>query len=154
MAQAEVAADSGMAPRRVIVQETRASKFQQAVTVGPHRLTADEPVAAGGQDTGPGPYDFLLTGLGACTSMTMRMYADRKSLPLDRVTVTLKHSKIYAKDCEECETSEGMLDQIEREISIEGALDDEQRKKLMEIADKCPVHRTLHSEIRIVTKAV
>ncbi len=136
------------------MQETRAGKFQQAVTVGPHHLTADEPVAAGGQDTGPGPYDFLLTGLGACTSMTMRMYADRKSLPLDRVTVTLKHSKIYAKDCEECETREGMLDQIEREISIEGALDAEQRKKLMEIADKCPVHRTLHSEIRIVTKAV
>jgi uncharacterized OsmC-like protein/fermentation-respiration switch protein FrsA (DUF1100 family) len=151
---AEAAADPGLAPRRVIVQETRVSKFQQAVTVGPHHLTADEPVAAGGQDTGPGPYDFLLTGLGACTSMTMRMYADRKSLPLDRVTVTLKHSKIHAEDCEECETREGMLDQIEREISIEGALDAEQRKKLMEIADKCPVHRTLHSEIRIVTRAV
>jgi uncharacterized OsmC-like protein/fermentation-respiration switch protein FrsA (DUF1100 family) len=151
---AEAAADPGLAPRRVVVQETRASKFQQAVTVGPHHLTADEPVAAGGQDTGPGPYDFLLTGLGACTSMTMRMYADRKSLPLDRVTVTLKHSKIHAEDCEECETREGMLDQIEREISIEGVLDAEQRKKLMEIADKCPVHRTLHSEIRIVTRAV
>jgi putative redox protein len=148
------AADSGMEPRQVVVQETRAGKFQQAVTTGPHHLTADEPLAAGGQDTGPGPYDFLLTGLGACTSMTMRLYADRKSLPLDRVTVTLKHSKIYAKDCEECETREGMLDQIERQISIEGALDEEQRKKLMEIADKCPVHRTLHSEIRIVTKAV
>jgi uncharacterized OsmC-like protein/fermentation-respiration switch protein FrsA (DUF1100 family) len=151
---AEAAADPGLAPRRVVVQETRASKFQQAVTVGPHHLTADEPVAAGGQDTGPGPYDFLLTGLGACTSMTMRMYADRKSLPLERVTVTLKHSKIHAEDCGECETREGMLDQIEREISIEGALDGEQRKKLMEIADKCPVHRTLHSEIRIVTRAV
>ena len=86
--------------------------------------------------------------------MTMRLYADRKSLPLDRVTVTLKHSKIYAKDCEECETREGMLDQIERSISMDGALDAEQRKKLMEIADKCPVHRTLTSEIRIVTKAV
>ncbi|TKW79904.1 MAG: OsmC family protein [Bradyrhizobium icense] len=153
-APAETPADLGMTPRRVVVQETRASKFQQAVTVGPHHLTADEPVAAGGQDSGPGPYDFLLTGLGACTSMTMRMYADRKSLPLERVTVTLKHSKIYAKDCEECETREGMLDQIERDIAIEGALDDEQRKKLMEIADKCPVHRTLHSEIRIVTRAV
>lgn len=146
--------DPGEAPRRVVVQETRLGRFQQNVAVGPHHLTADEPVAAGGQDTGPGPYDFLLAGLGACTSMTMRMYADRKSLPLDRVTVTLKHSKIHAKDCEECETREGMLDQIERDISIEGALDAEQRKRLMEIADKCPVHRTLHSEIRIVTRAV
>ena len=151
---AGAAADPGMTPRRVVVRETRASKFQQAVTVGPHQMIADKPVAAGGADTGPGPYDFLLAGLGACTSMTMRLYADRKSLPLERVTVTLKHGKIYAKDCEECETREGMLDQIEREISIEGALDDEQRKRLMEIADKCPVHRTLHSEIRIVTKAV
>lgn len=142
------------APRQVVVQETRKSKFNQTITVGPHRLVADEPVAAGGEDAGPGPYDFLLAGLGACTSMTMRLYADRKSLPLDRVTVTLKHSKIYAKDCAECETREGMLDQIERDIRIDGALDPEQRKKLMEIADKCPVHRTLTSEIRIVTKAV
>ena len=86
--------------------------------------------------------------------MTMRLYADRKSLPLDRVTVTLKHSKIYAKDCEECETRDGMLDQIERDIAMDGVLDAEQRRKLMEIADKCPVHRTLTSEIRIVTKAV
>jgi putative redox protein len=140
-------------PRQVVVQETRNSKFQQAISVGPHRLVADEPVAAGGEDTGPGPYDFLLAGLGACTSMTMRLYADRKSLPLDRVTVTLKHSKIHAKDCEECETREGMLDQIDRVIAMEGTLDAEQRKKLMEIADKCPVHRTLTSEIRIVTKA-
>ncbi len=117
-------------------------------------MIADEPVAAGGKDSGPGPYDFVLAGLGACTSMTMRMYADRKSLPLDRVTVTLNHSKIHASDCEECETREGMLDQIERDIAIEGKLDAEQRKRLMEIADKCPVHRTLTSEIRIVTKAV
>ncbi|MGY3544665.1 putative OsmC-like protein/alpha/beta superfamily hydrolase [Bradyrhizobium sp. USDA 4472] len=141
-------------PRRVVVRETRKSKFNQIITVGPHHLAADEPVAAGGEDAGPGPYDFLLAGLGACTSMTMRLYADRKSLPLDRVTVTLKHSKIYAKDCAECETRDGMLDQIERDIAIDGALDAEQRKKLMEIADKCPVHRTLTSEIRIVTRAV
>jgi putative redox protein len=140
-------------PRRVTVQETGQSKFQQEVTVGPHYLIADEPASAGGQDSGPNPYDFLLTGLGACTSMTMRMYADRKSLPLDRVTVTLNHSKIYAKDCEECETKTGMLDQIERVIAIEGNLDAEQRSKLMEIADKCPVHRTLTSEVRIVTRA-
>ena len=141
-------------PRKVVVRETRKSKFNQIITVGPHHLVADEPVAAGGEDAGPGPYDFLLAGLGACTSMTMRLYADRKSLPLDRVTVTLKHSKIYAKDCAECETRDGMLDQIERDIAIDGALDAEQRKKLMEIADKCPVHRTLTSEIRIVTRAV
>jgi uncharacterized OsmC-like protein/alpha/beta superfamily hydrolase len=140
-------------PRNVVVRETRNSKFQQIVTSGPHEMLADEPVAVGGKDSGPGPYDFVLAGLGACTSMTMLMYADRKSLPLDRVTVTLKHSKIHAKDCAECETREGMLDQIDREIRIEGALDADQRARLMEIADKCPVHRTLHSEIRIVTKA-
>ncbi len=147
------AAASGNAPHKVVVSETRNGKFQQTVSVGPHRLTADEPVAAGGDDSGPGPYDYLLAGLGACTSMTMRMYADRKSLPLDRVTVTLDHRKIHAEDCAECETKVGMLDQIERVITIEGALDAEQRVKLMEIADKCPVHRTLKSEIRIVTSA-
>ncbi|MDO8399656.1 MAG: bifunctional alpha/beta hydrolase/OsmC family protein [Bradyrhizobium sp.] len=144
---------SDHAPRKVVVSETRNGKFQQTVSVGPHRLVADEPLAAGGDDSGPGPYDYLLAGLGACTSMTMRMYADRKSLPLDRVTVTLDHRKIHAEDCAECETRTGMLDQIERVIAIEGALDAEQRTKLMEIADKCPVHRTLKSEIRIVTSA-
>lgn len=148
------AMDLPEAPRQVVIRETRKSKFNQIISVGPHRLVADEPVAAGGEDAGPGPYDFLLAGLGACTSMTMRLYADRKSLPLDRVTVTLKHSKIYAKDCAECEMRDGMLDQIERDIAIDGALDAEQRKKLMEIADKCPVHRTLTSQIRIVTRAV
>jgi uncharacterized OsmC-like protein/pimeloyl-ACP methyl ester carboxylesterase len=149
---ADHAAERSAEPRRVVVQETRNSKLQQLVSVGPHRLLADEPLAAGGDDTGPGPYDYLIAGLGACTSMTMRLYADRKSFPLDRVTVTLAHSKIYAKDCAECETREGMLDQIERVIRIDGELDAEQRKKLMEIADRCPVHRTLTSEIRIVTK--
>ena len=145
-------ADLAEAPRNVVVRETRAGKFQQTVSVGPHRLLADEPVAAGGDDTGPGPYDFVLAGLGACTSMTMRMYAERKSLPLERVTVTLTHSKIHAEDCAECETSTGMLDQIDRVIGMEGNLDAEQRQKLMEIADKCPVHRTLTSEIHIVTR--
>src|SRR5947207_6583536 len=111
------------APRNVVVRETRASKFQQTVTTGPHQMLADEPVAAGGEDTGPGPYDFVLAGLGACTSMTMRMYADRKSLPLDRITVTLKHSKIHAEDYADCETKDGMLDQIDRIIRIEGTLD-------------------------------
>ena len=148
----EQAAVSDEAPRNVVVRETRNGKFQQTVSIGPHRMLADEPLAAGGEDTGPGPYDFVLAGLGACTSMTMRMYADRKSLPLERVTVTLKHGKVHAEDCAECETRAGMLDEIERVIAIEGNLDAEQRKKLMEIADKCPVHRTLTSEIHIMTR--
>ena len=150
---AQPTADPGEAPRQVVVRETRNSKFQQTVTVGPHRLIADEPVGAGGDDTGPGPYDFLLAGLGACTSMTMRLYADRKSLPLERVTVTLTHNKIHAEDCAECETQEGLLDQIDRVITMDGALEPEQRERLMEIADKCPVHRTLKSEIRILTRS-
>ena len=137
-----------------MVRETRASKFQQTVTIGPHRMLADEPVAAGGEDTGPGPYDYLLAALGACTSMTLRSYAERKSLPLERVTVTLGHSKIHAEDCAECETKTGMLDHIELAIGMEGALDADQRKRLLEIADKCPVHRTLTSEVQIVTSAV
>ena len=141
------------APRDVVVRETRNGKFQQMVSVGPHRLLADEPVAAGGDDTGLAPYDLLLAGLGACTSMTMRLYAERKTLPLERTTVTLRHNKIHAEDCAECETKTGMLDQIERVITMEGALDAEQRKRLLEIADKCPVHRTLTSEVRILTSA-
>jgi uncharacterized OsmC-like protein/pimeloyl-ACP methyl ester carboxylesterase len=149
----EPAVELAGAPRNVVVSETRNGKFQQIVTMGPHKALADEPVAVGGNDSGPGPYDFVLAGLGACTSMTMRMYADRKALPLERVTVTLMHRKIHAEDCAECETREGMLDQIDRVIGMEGALDADQRKRLMEIADKCPVHRTLTSEVRIVTKA-
>ncbi len=135
----------------VVVSETGRSKLQNVIAAGKHRILADEPADVGGMDTGPGPYDFLLGALGACTSMTMRLYAERKSIPLDRTTVTLKHSRVYAKDCEECETKEGMISRIERTIAMEGDLDAEQRKKLMEIADKCPVHRTLTSEISIVT---
>ena len=149
----EQIADTGNAPRQVVVRETGNGKFQNMVTVGPHGLLADEPVAAGGEDTGPGPYDFLLAGLGACKSMTMRLYADRKSFPLERATVTLRHGRIHAQDCAECETKEGMLDQIEVEIGLQGALDADQRKRIVEIADKCPVHRTLTSEIHIVTRA-
>ena len=145
--------NASQAPREVVVSETRNGKFQQMVSVGPHRLLADEPVAAGGDDSGLAPYDFLLAGLGACTSMTMRLYAERKALPLTRTTVTLRHNKIHAEDCAECETKTGMLDQIERMITMEGALDAEQRKRLLEIADKCPVHRTLTSEVRILTRA-
>jgi uncharacterized OsmC-like protein len=135
----------------VVVRETGRGQFQQEIISGPHRLTADEPVSAGGLDTGPGPYDLLLAALGACTSMTLRLYADRKKLPLTRTQVRLRHSRIYATDCAECETKEGMLDRIERVITLEGNLDAEQRARLMEIADKCPVHRTLKSEIDIRT---
>ena len=135
----------------VMVSETRRGLFQQEVRIGRHRLLADEPASVGGLDSGPGPYDLLLAGLGACTSMTLRLYAERKSLPLDRVSVRLSHSKIHAADCETCETKEGMLDRIERVITIEGDLDDAQRERLLEIADKCPVHRTLSSEIEIKT---
>jgi putative redox protein len=150
---ASPAAEMQDKPRQVVVQETRDSKFQNTVAIGPHHFLADEPRAAGGEDSGPGPYDFLLTALGACKSMTMRLYADRKSFPLERATVTLHHNKIYARDCEECETKEGMLDQIEVAIGLEGPLDADQRKRILEIADKCPVHRTLMSEIRILTRA-
>jgi uncharacterized OsmC-like protein/alpha-beta hydrolase superfamily lysophospholipase len=138
-------------PRTVVVTETGLGKLQQRVVVGPHRLIADEPVAAGGLDSGPGPYDLLLSALGACTSMTLRLYADHKQIPLERVSVTLSHQKIYAKDCEECETREGKIDRIERAITMTGNLSDEQRARLLEIADKCPVHRTLHSEVNIRT---
>jgi uncharacterized OsmC-like protein/alpha/beta superfamily hydrolase len=117
-----------------------------------HRLVADEPVAIGGNGSGPTPYGYLLAGLGACTAMTLRMYADRKEWPLDSVTVKLNHQKIHATDCEDCQIKEGKLDQIEREIELSGALDDQQEQRLMQIADRCPVHRTLNSEIIINSK--
>jgi len=135
----------------VMVRETRAGKFQQEIMSGPHRFLADEPVAFGGLDSGPGPYDLLLASLGACTSMTVRLYAERKALPLERVTVRLTHNRIHAEDCENCETKEGMIDRIDRTITLEGALDAEARQRLLEIADKCPVHRTLKSENDIRT---
>lgn len=135
-------------PGTVVVEESLNGKFQNVVSVGGrHVLIADEPENVGGTDTGPGPYDFLLTALGACTAMTVRMYADFKNIPLDKIRVTLKHDKIHAEDCEECETKTGKLDHISRDLHFSGDLTDEQRAKLLEIADKCPVHRTLHSEI-------
>jgi len=135
----------------VVVRETRAGRLQQEITVGNHRLIADEPVDAGGLDSGPNPYDLLLSALGACTAITLRLYAERKALPLDRATVRLRHAKIYAADCATCETKEGKVDRIERAIMLEGTLDEAQRARLMEIADKCPVHRTLTSEVDIRT---
>jgi uncharacterized OsmC-like protein/alpha-beta hydrolase superfamily lysophospholipase len=147
----EVALDLPERAGMVVVRETRAGRLQQEIRVGRQRLLADEPVTAGGLDSGPGPYDLVLAGLGACTSMTVRLYAERKALPLDRVTVRLAHSRIHAADCENCETKEGMLDRIDRVITLSGNLDEDQRKRLLGIADKCPVHRTLTSEIDIRT---
>ena len=136
----------------VLVRETHAGKFQQAILTGPHRLFADEPEKMGGMNSGPAPYDYLLAGLGACTSMTIRLYAEFKKIPLQEVSVRLTHGKIHAKDCETCDTKVSTVDRIERFITLEGALDDEQRQKLMEIAEKCPVHKSLSEGIEIVTQ--
>ena len=126
-----------------------ASGFLQKIVSGAHQFEADEPVSVGGTETAPTPYDYLLAGLGACTSMTVGLYARRKKWPLQGVTVALRHSRIHAKDCADCETKEGMLDRIEMNVELTGSLSVEQRAKLMEIAAKCPVHRTLTSEIDI-----
>lgn len=133
----------------VEVEETLTGRYTQNMRSGRHVLVADEPGNVGGNDTGPGPYEYLLMGLGACTSMTIRMYAERKQLPLKRVKVRLGHQKIHADDCSDCETREGKVDEITREIILEGDLTDEQRLKLLEIANRCPVHRTLTSEIKV-----
>lgn len=129
-----------------------AQGFTTDIIASGHRLIADEPEEAGGAEMGPTPYDYLLAALGACTVMTLRMYADRKKWPLAGVTVDLKHQKIHAKDCRECETAKGYVDRIERELKLVGELTDDQQKRLLEIADRCPVHRTLGSEIDIVPR--
>src|SRR5437899_9791495 len=136
-----------------VVVRGGADSFKQDITAGKHHLVADEPASAGGGDAGPDPYDYLLAGLGVCTSMTVGLYARRKHFPLENIKVSLWHSRIHAKDCEECETREGMLDRIDVEIELTGSLSDPQRAKLMEIAAKCPVHRTLTSEINIRLRA-
>ena len=137
----------------VVVAENGIGRFAQSVSVSSnHLLYADEPESFGGNNTGPSPYDFLLAGLGACTSMMLRMYAEHKEIPLEHVSVTLKHDKIHAVDCAECQTTTGKVDRIEREIELKGDLDEETLNRLLEIADKCPVHKTLHSEVQIVSQ--
>jgi len=138
-------------PGTVVIRETGKGEFQQEVISGPHRLLADEPAVRGGLDSGPGPYELLLAALGACTAMTLRLYADRHQLPLARTQIRLRHDRIYAVDCAECETKAGMIDRIDSAITLEGDLNDEQRGRLIEIAQKCPVHRTLKSEVDIRT---
>ena len=137
-----------------VIVRGSATGLAQEIETGRHRLVADEPVEAGGTDTGPSPYELLLAALGACTSMTLSMYARRKQWPLEQVTVRLRHDKIHAQDCAECETKEGRLDRIEREISLAGPLDAEQRERLLPIANRCPVHRTLVSEVDIRSRLV
>jgi len=135
----------------VRVEET-GSGFANRISTSRHTLRADEPVSVGGTDTGPTPYELLLASLGACTSMTLRMYAQHKGIELERIAVRLKHAKIHAADCESCESTEGRVDRIERELELTGDLTEEQRQRMLEIADRCPVHRTLVGEKEIVTR--
>lgn len=132
-----------------VIVHGKADRFLQEVVSGKHRLRGDEPESDGGNDEGPGPYDYLLIALGSCTSMTIGLYARRKNIPLEEITVSLRHSRIHARDCEECDTKAGMIDRIDLNIELKGPLTSEQHAKLMEIAAKCPVHRTLKSEIDI-----
>jgi len=149
--------DSGTSPAGpashdvVVVTESDARPYGQRITAGGHQLVADEPAGIGGADSGPSPYDLVLAGLGACTAITVRMYADRKGWPLRQTTVRLRHQRIHAKDCADCETRTGQMDQIERELQFEGELTDSQRARLLDIAERCPVHRTLHSEVLVST---
>jgi putative redox protein len=129
--------------------------YQQEIIAGDHILFADEPIDVGGDDTGPNPYELLLGALGACTAITMRMYATRKQWPLESIEIELTHSRDYAKDCETCAESDVKLDRITRRIELRGELDDSQRERLLEIARRCPVHRTFtEGEIEIVDEAV
>ena len=142
----------GSAGTRVVV--TTGEGLRTEVEAGGHTVVADEPENLGGTDNGPTPYDYLLAALGGCTAMTLRMYADRKGWPLESVTVRLSQDRIHAKDCGECETEEGRIDRIGREIELGGPLDEKQRRRLMEVADMCPVHRTLKREVLVENSLV
>ena len=131
------------------------SALATSVSVGKHKFISDEPKSVGGDDLGPTPYDYLLAGLGACTAMTLQIYAKFKKIKLDHVHVVLDHEKIHAEDCESCEEgTTGKIDQIRRKISFEGELSDQERKRLLQIADKCPVHRTLEGQPEILTEEI
>ena len=140
----------------VVVTETGGGKFQNAITAGRHHLLADEPVAAGGLNSGPGPYDYLAAALGACTSMTLRIYAEQKRLALGRVTVSVRHGKLPVEHCKDCgeaaEGRTGKIDRFERVISVEGGVDAAMATKLIDVAGRCPVHRTLEAGSAVVTK--
>jgi putative redox protein len=137
-------------PRSVSV-EGPATGFRTEVEVGGHRFVVDEPAAVGGSDKGPTPYEMLLAGLGACTAMTLRIYADRKKWPLERARISLRHRKVHAQDCVDCDHKATRMDVVDRVITLDGALTAEQRTKLLEIAERCPVHQTLQSRIQVNT---
>lgn len=136
----------------VVIVRGAADGFVQEIMAGGHHLRSDEPASAGGTDRGPTPYALLLAALGSCTSMTVALYARRKQWPLERVTVSLRHSRVHAEDCAACETQEAMLTVIDRDIELEGPLSQDQRDRLLAIANRCPVHRTLTSKIDIRTR--
>jgi putative redox protein len=130
----------------VIVASTGAGPFDQIMLDGRHTLQADEPASAGGGDSGPGPYELLLMALGSCTSMTINLYAARKKWPLEQVVVRLKHSRVHVEDCVDCEDAKSKIDRIDKSVELIGSLDEAQRTRLLQIADQCPVHRTLTSK--------
>jgi putative redox protein len=150
MTTQETGHDAASSEGTVTVTEAGSGTYTQQITLGHHQLVADEPQPIG-DDAGPTPYDLLLAALGSCTSMTVRMYADRKGWPLEAVRVTLRHSRIHAEDCATCETTKGWIDHIDRGIELAGELDESQRDRLLQIADRCPVHQTLTSEVDIAT---
>ncbi len=151
---AEVEAEAPFKVERgeLIVYEAGTGRFAQIIDDGRHRLQADEPESIGGDDTGPSPYGYLAAALGACTSMTLRMYADRKEWPVERIAVRVRHEKVHAEDSADSERKPGKIDRLERDLHIEGDLTDEQRERLKEIANKCPVHQTLERRNEIVTE--
>ena len=148
------ALEASLSVGTVVVASTGVGAFQQLMLDGRHALHADEPRSAGGDDTGPGPYELLLMALGSCTSMTVHLYAARKKWPLQQVVVRLRQERAHARDCADCEQPGAMVHRIEKTIELIGALDDAQRRRLLEIADHCPVHRTLTSKIEIESALV
>ncbi|PEN05630.1 hypothetical protein CRI93_12000 [Longimonas halophila] len=149
---AEQSADADAdVPESGVTATTGSDGYRTEMRARHHKLIADEPASVGGEDTGPTPYEYLSAGLAACTTMTLQMYARRKGWPLDEAHVDVQHNKIHAEDCADCDTKEGKIDRFTRTVSVTGDLSDEQRSRLLDIANKCPVHRTLHSEIDVVT---
>ncbi len=148
----EATAGPTAVPAGQVVVQSLGGKFAQSVTAGRHHSVADEPLSVGGDDAGPSPYDLLLSGLGACTAMTLQMYAARKGWALEHVSVSLVHERVHAKDCEQCPEVDAKVERITKQVTLRGDLDDSQRERLLQIADRCPVHRTLHAQPTIVTR--